>query len=164
MGQNKPITPKTYITTLTIIYYGLCLSPVLFGLFLFYSSNDPGFNAYDSEEPLWAAVVLMFLGALVLNGFIFKILLKGVSANKSLKDKLTTYQTASLMRYALLEGPALFAVIVFSFTNNVFYLVLGAILIAYLFLLRPSINKIVADLNLSSPERAIMQRENQKIE
>jgi len=80
-----------------------------------------------------------------LSNFLFKSQLKNIDSKLSFDDKFPTYQTASLSRWAVLEGAAF--IILFY---NKDYLIFGILIIIYLILLMPTEDRIKKDLdNLS---------------
>jgi len=66
---------------------------------------------------------------------------------------LAGYQAASLIKYALLEGPALLNIIWFSLTGNLLYLTIGGVMILFLFIQRPKAEKIEKELELKSDHK-----------
>ena len=75
-----------------------------------------------------------------LSNFMFKSQLKQVDSRLTLEEKLPLYQTASLIRWAILEGAAFFILFI-----KPDLLILGIIIILYLVFLRPTEEKIVSD-------------------
>ena len=68
------------------------------------------------------------------------------------KEKFLLYRAASILQWALLEGPSLFCILCFFLTGNYAFLAL-AIAIMFLFILMaPSKNKIVTQLQISESE------------
>ncbi|MNL17564.1 hypothetical protein D3C87_1386640 [compost metagenome] len=91
----------------------------------------------DSSSIVFA--VLPFL-AIFVGNFLFKSHLKQADENSKIEEKLPVYQTASIIRWAILEGVAF--VILFLKPDLVLF---GLIAIGYLIFLRPTEEKINAD-------------------
>lgn len=91
----------------------------------------------DSSSIVFA--VLPFL-AIFLGNFLFKSQLKQADQNLKIEEKLPVYQTASIIRWAILEGVAF--IILFLKPDLALF---GLIVIAYLIFLRPTEDKINAD-------------------
>jgi len=68
-------------------------------------------------------------------------------------QKFEVYRAASLVQWALLEGPAIFCLICFFLTGNYAFLGLALVLIILFFLLGPTRTKIAFQLGLSEDER-----------
>jgi hypothetical protein len=75
----------------------------------------------------------------------------------TLLEKLTGYQAALIVRFALLEGPSLFAIVVFTLTNNWFFLLISVCIIVYFITLRPGTEKVADDLQLNYDEKLELQ-------
>jgi hypothetical protein len=63
------------------------------------------------------------------------------------------YRTATIIRYALVEAPALIALIGYLLSGNVFCLAVAGALVAWFVLLVPSQQKTINELDLSGEER-----------
>ncbi len=88
-----------------------------------------------------------------LSNFLFKSQLNSISENAELKEKLIKYQSASIIKYAVLEGVALFSIVIYTSTNNFLYLLIASGLLLYLILQRPTSSKIISDLDLKGNEK-----------
>lgn len=87
------------------------------------------------------AYVLIPIIAYIVSNFMFKTQLK--SADRTLKpeDNMAVYQTASIIRWAILEGAAFLIL----FLNKDFIL-FGVLVIVYMALLHPTENRVKTDL------------------
>ncbi|WP_158657208.1 hypothetical protein [Maribacter cobaltidurans] len=84
-------------------------------------------------------------------------MISSVNKDVSLENKLKTYQTASIIKYALLEGPAFFAIVAYSLTGNALPLVIAICLVLYLAVQRPNLHKLMDTLPLTSDEKRKLQ-------
>ena len=87
------------------------------------------------------------LVAYYLSNFIFKIVLKGIKREATTDEKLTIYQSASIVRWAILEASCF--VILFLKPD---FILLGFILLIYMYLIRPTKNTIAQTLNIKNTE------------
>lgn len=85
------------------------------------------------------------VAAFLLSNFLFRARLKQVDPRLRIEEKLPDYQTASLIRWAILEGGAF--LILFMKPD---LLIFGILLILYLIYLRPTEQKIVSDFQSST--------------
>lgn len=70
------------------------------------------------------------------------------SSSMSVEQKFTQYRTACIIQWATCEGPALFSAVAYFMTGDATFLVLfGAILLYFLFRLRPSVDAFNRDFN-----------------
>ncbi|MCH3885886.1 MFS transporter [Tenacibaculum aquimarinum] len=81
--------------------------------------------------------------AVLASNFVFKNLLSKIDSKQSKEQKLMQYQTASIVRWAILEGGA-FLILFLKPELAIF----GLLLILYLFLVKPTKEKIENELNI----------------
>ena len=79
--------------------------------------------------------------AYIFSNILFKRLISKIDKKLKIETNLGAYQTASLIRWAILEGAAFFIII-----SKPDFILFGAVLIIYLALLRPTENGIINDL------------------
>lgn len=163
MANPTANTPNKFIKTISIIHLGLMTGPVLFG-FVAYSQTKNSFLDYSDTSDVFLIVVPLFaLTGIFVGNLIFKQAMKSAERTEGLQTKLARYQTASLIKYALIEGPAFLGVVAFFITGNLTYLYIAGVLILYLYLLRPTKDKIERGLGLRGKERDQFNRLNQPI-
>ncbi|XMO87963.1 MFS transporter [Algibacter sp. AS12] len=85
--------------------------------------------------------VLIPVIAYVFSNFMFKTQLKNADNKLKLEDNMAVYQTASIIRWAILEGSA-FLILVMSKD----FILFGVLIILYLALLHPTEDRIKSDL------------------
>jgi hypothetical protein len=89
-------------------------------------------------------LLIPFAAFLASNG-LYKFQLKKGNPKLSIEENLPIYQTASIIRWAILEGAALVLLVL-----KKDFIVFGLLIIVYLFLIHPSEDKIKRDLNIST--------------
>ncbi|WP_296383040.1 hypothetical protein [Winogradskyella sp.] len=148
-NTNQPQTPKGILKTITIIYYAYCAAILIFGIVALYITENVEIKIADSEDPFFYLVPVFAIAIAFLSHFLFQKNLKKTQEKSTLKEKLVQYQSARIIRYAMLEAPALLGIVIFIITSNPFYLLIAAIVLAYLVLLRPTKPILKEDLNLN---------------
>lgn len=93
----------------------------------------------DSSDLIYFAIPIL---AFFLSNFLFKSQLKQVDPKLKPEENLPIYQTASIIRWAILEASAL--LILFLKQD---LLLLGILIIVYLVFLRPTEDRIVSELS-----------------
>jgi hypothetical protein len=83
-----------------------------------------------------------------------------IKIKKNLSDKLNAYRSVIIARGAFLEFPSLFAVIAFILTGEILFLGLTGSLIALFVFLRPTKERVIKDLQLSSEETLLINNDN----
>ena len=101
------------------------------------SLNFLNFDKIDSSNFIFLLIPVV---AIILGNYLYKDNMQKVDTTLKDEEKIGTYQTASLVRWAILEGAAFFIL----FYKDEFIL-LGLLLIIYMLFLRPSENKMTED-------------------
>ncbi len=128
------------IRALQIIHLGICAGTII-AYFIIgdLSLEKLHLPIIDSTSIIYLAIPVL---AFVLSSILFKAQLKQIDPKLKLENKLPIYQTASIMRWAVLEGAAF----IILFLNPDFIL-FGILLIVYLLFLRPTEERITNDLS-----------------
>jgi hypothetical protein len=82
----------------------------------------------------------------------------------SLKEKLSGYQSAKIIKYALIEGPAFFSIVIALNTENSYFLTIAAALIGYLYFQKPTKEQIESDLELTGKMRSQFQKMDEPVD
>ena len=128
------------IKVLQIIHLGICAGTIVAYLFVGdFSVEILNVPSIDSSDLIYFAIPIL---ALFLSNFLFKSQLKQVNPKLKPEDNLPIYQTASIIRWSVLEAAAL--LILFLKPE---LLVLGILMIIYLVSLRPMEDKIVSEFS-----------------
>ncbi|MEP6748157.1 MAG: hypothetical protein ABJB86_10565, partial [Bacteroidota bacterium] len=83
--------------------------------------------------------------------------LEAIPATASAVEKLNDYRTAAIIKWAMIEGAALFAIICFMITRNYAFIALAFALIIFFALQAPSKLKLMLQLQISESEFATLQ-------
>ena len=128
------------IKTLQIIHLAVCAGTILAYFLLGELSIEKLKNipVIDSSSIVYVFIPIL---AFVLSTFLFKSQLKQIDPKLKTEDKLPIYQTASIMRWAVLEGAAF--LILFLKPD---FILFGILIIIYLIFLRPTEERINNDL------------------
>jgi hypothetical protein len=101
------------------------------------SMNFLEYKEIDASNFIYIVVPII---AIILGNYLYKDLLKNVDKRLKLAEKIGTYQTASLIRWAIIEGAAFFILL-----HNTEFVLIGMFLILYLLFLKPSEQKMKLD-------------------
>ncbi|MBX2846670.1 MAG: hypothetical protein KTR13_10705 [Saprospiraceae bacterium] len=139
------------LRSLSVIHAALCMGVIIF-LSVIYFGLKP-----EKLEPT-NTIFLILGGMLVLTGIsasliFYRSLLSKLNEADSIGAKFTTYRSASIIRYALLEGPTLVNSVFFLLTGNPIHLYIALAGVAILFLSRPTLQQFVNDARLTGDER-----------
>ncbi len=161
--SSQELTPNKFVQTLTIIYMAL-LSGLLFFVAIIFFQFDGGMTpTFDTSDTLLLVYPIIAIGAILGSQTIFKKLLTAAESKPGLKAKLASYQTASIIKFAIIEGPAFFGIILSMITGNTAFIAIAGVLIIYLLLQKPSRSKVESELNLRGEHRNQFNRFDEEI-
>lgn len=150
--QNKAAT--TYIQTLTLIYLALAIGQLTF---LWAASQFGGINPELHLNFKHIAPAVVIIGVLA-GSFIYMSRMNQIKPEQSLHQKLQNYTIANIMRWALLEGSAMFCLVCYFLTGNIWYAYLFASAFLPFLINRPSLDKCLQQLPLNESEKSILQQ------
>lgn len=153
-NQNREVSPKTFLKTIGIIHLALVVGQVLFGVVVFTQSHAISLNLKDTHDPFLLVVPIMAIGSFTASIIVFKQLLNAAANKATLTAKITAYQSALIVRFALLEGASLFGIVTFLLRGNLLFIGISGLIVLYFLILRPTKDKTQTDLNLSYEETA----------
>lgn len=162
-NQSIAFTPKSFIQRITIIYLALIIGQLLFAG-VSYTLVETNFLSFDFGSDVFVMLVpaIAVSGAFASN-FIYTKKINELTSLESLKDKVMGYQTACIIRFALLEGPALLGIVYYMQTGNLLFLIIAGALIVYFITLRPTKEKIETDLNFSFEHKSTFNQMDEVI-
>lgn len=128
------------IKTLQIFHLASCAGTILAYFFVGELSVEK-LKSIPTIDSTSAVYVFIPVFAFVLSTFLFRSQLRQIDPKLKLEEKFPIYQTASIMRWAVLEGAAF----ILLFLKPEFVL-FGILIIIYLIFLRPSEERIKSDL------------------
>lgn len=152
-------TPNKIVKTISIIHLALLAGPLIAGAF-FYLNTEISTNGSGNDIFIYIFPIIG-LGGIFASKVIYRLFLNPLKQKENLRDKLAGLQSASLIQYALIEGPAFLNIIWFSQTGNLLYLTIGGVLLIYLFILRPNKAKIENDLELKGEHKRQFHKGNE---
>ncbi|MEN8125479.1 MAG: hypothetical protein ABFR32_10155 [Bacteroidota bacterium] len=155
MENNNNIlpSPKKSIQILSIIHLVLSLGIIFFGTIVYLQVSETNFDISKTDDTFFYLVPILAIGGIWVSNFLFNQKINEIPKNTTLIEKLAAYQTASIIKYALLEGPAFLGIIAFMEDGNLLYLLISGLLVLYLFYQKPTKDKIEIDLNLSEEQK-----------
>lgn len=143
---------KNFLTTLKLIHGSLILGLLIFCGFAYWrnaglETTSDLVSIFIYIVPL-AATVVYFAST-----YIFQNTVQNINQNKSIQHKISIYQKALIIKYALLEAPTLLALLAYYLTGNALHLVIALCIIAYFISQRPTAEKLRTDLHLNREEQ-----------
>ncbi|MBS9462271.1 hypothetical protein KIM67_07605 [Flagellimonas sp. 389] len=162
-NNTGKLTTRIFIKTLIIIHLSLIAGPIAFACFAYFQTQDAVIDFTNTDDSFLLIIPIFAIGAIFMGNLIYKKLTAEISKIAGLKQKLMRFQTASLIKFASVEAPALFSVVAFYMTGNMAFLLISVVLIFYFFTLRPTKVKIENSLTLRGEEKNQFNKLDQPI-
>ena len=144
--------PKLFLRTLSLIHYFLCAGLIAFGAFAYWQNGS--FNAGTIGEDIFVYIVpIVAMMGYFGSKLMYRKMILNLPKNETLATKLSRYQVANLVQYALLEGPAFLALFVYLSSGTALYLAIAIALTIYLFARRPTLNRLFEEVPMSFEEK-----------
>ena len=139
---------------LKIVHTAMLAGQVLFIAILFFMAYTKKIEPVlpEMDKPLQIIAVLLSAAGFFLGINIFKkklLAIRDDMNNGSVQQKFAKYRMASIMQWAMLEGPCLFCCICFFLVGNYAFLALAAVLVLLFAVLAPVKIKAALQLGLS---------------
>jgi hypothetical protein len=152
-------TSKSYFMALTVMHLALVGGIVFFGGIMTFLVTNLAVSAEmrGLETTFLYIVCIFFVFGIISSFVIYRKRVGDLTNQQDLTSKMTGYRGAFIVRLALLEGPAFFAIVVAFLTGNLLFLVFAGIIAVYMIYLRPSKETVARDLGLNYDEIAKIQ-------
>jgi len=159
-------TSKSYFTTLILLHASLLLGQFVLGALAYYvaCTGSIGGSTTELSQMLLIIVPLIAIGGIIGGSFLAKAQIVEIKQKETLLEKLMAYQTTLLIKYALLEGASLLAIISYLLTGNTLFMGIATVIILLFVIYRPTITKIIVDLELDQAEIEVMKNPHAFIE
>ena len=147
-SPNNFQSTEVFLKTITIIHLALLVSQVLFAVVVYTKIPHKIVSLQAAGDVYFYLVPCFAIVAAVIGTYVYRPRIAALAEKGSLQEKLMGYQSALIIRWAISNGPSLFATVVFLLTSNVFYLFVAGLNILYFIWLRPTKERIDEELNL----------------
>lgn len=153
--ESRGQTSKEYFKLLSLLHTSLLGAQLLFAVVAFYLNMNGQFSndAGEFNDIFQFIVPVVIVGAVLGSTMLFKAQLKSIKAKPELKDKLNGYRSASLIKYAMLEAPSMFAIVCYLLTANFIFMGFAGLIIVVFLLNRPLPENTANDLELNQAEK-----------
>ncbi len=163
--EQAQLKSKSYFTSLKIIHFALTAG-IAFFMLIAISLQFTGFEPElkELEEILLAITVAGAVAGVFTGNLLFTKKLEQLVELKCLKEKLIGYQSALILKYAMVEGPAFFTIVAYLLTANILFPLITVLLVFTMVLFAPRKDKLISDLNLSRRETEMLNNSDAVIE
>lgn len=155
-----PHSYRSKLVTLSILSSAPIMVLIVFSGVVAYLHHAGGFPRHEEQTSLFMWIVPATLAlSFVLSGILFKEAIRKIRPETPLKEKFNKYQNAVILRMALTEIPGLLGCVAALITGDFYFLIAPLAVVVILYLSRPSVFRITADLALNREEQRMMMEE-----
>ncbi len=150
MSEEEKALVVKEIKILTVVHLAMMAGILIFSM----GVTGMNFTGVTSPtlipaDPIFRILVpAVGLMSFVMAGILYRKLVQGIPREINLAKKLLRYKNYNIIQFAIIEGGAFFAIIIYLLTNDILSFMVAGILLIGLFLVRPSYEKCRADLGL----------------
>lgn len=156
MQDQLPVKSRDYLRTLNVLFAALVAGQIVFALVISLMNifNKPVLIIPAALLPVLVWLVPAFAVLAVLMGWqVFRFRIKALQQQHDLTVRLQGYRAALLLRFAIMEGAGLLAIIIFYLSGSYIFLAVAAFIIVAFILNRPSKAKVIQHLNMQYDEQ-----------
>lgn len=155
--QSQATSPYQQFRVLKLIYTALATAIALFAIAVLTISyvQEMTFSSGTDEDNdlfLYISLALVVLSIPMSKVLFHQLIGKVKGTSEPLSKKLSTYQTALIVKAAILEFPAAFVCVTALITDNLLILLLIPLILFIFFINKPSLFRLESDLELSRDE------------
>ena len=145
---------SNYLKALSVLYTALLSGQIIFALLAFALVSTGNFASKmpQAENIFFILVPALIISARLGGTAMYKKKIQEALNAGTLTEKLALYRAATITRCALLEGSVLFAIITYLLTNKIALLAFAAGGLLLFYMLKPTKEKIINELNISAEE------------
>lgn len=156
MQYQQPTNFKELYNSIKILplalIAGLCM---ISGIAIFLKQGE---KMTDNFGELFVIIIALIAAAgFVMGSYIFRKRIAD-SMGKTMIEKLVIYRQATIVRFALLEGPGILSIVLFFLTGNYLYMVISGAMVFFMILNRPTDDMIATHLMLTEEDKQQMKK------
>lgn len=148
MTQHQNEVPKSFIRTISMLHIAILIAMIAFTLFVYYTGDQLKIDAYPDGNIFLYIVPIASIVAYFASSTIYKNAINKIPKKLPLQNKLARFQSASLIKYAILEAPVFLALIAYLQSSYALFLTIAMALLLYFYSQRPTEEKIKKALSL----------------
>jgi hypothetical protein len=159
----KSITADSTLKTLVFTHMALLAFQMLFAITAFAQTTRMYFGVMNMDDQFVFIAPVLALGGFFGGYLIFKKQKYILREKENIQQRLAGYQSVLITRFILIQGPAVFAIVAYILSGNIFFLFITGTMSVYFIFLRPTREKIESDLRFSFDNAMIHQLEHEEI-
>lgn len=145
-----------FLSKIILIYFALISSTLMVCVVFYFLVKDMQPSNEDLFFPLILLAVIMLFTSLFIIKFINGLQLKSINDKAGLSEKLSAYLTLQIIKFAMIEGIALFTLVGFFLTVNFLFFIVFFGALSFYIIERPSKEKFLFEVELTQEEKDIV--------
>lgn len=143
-----------FLKAISILFTAMLAGQIIFAALAFALVYTGSFktSAPELENIFFILVPVLIIGGRLAGTSLYKKKIQQAKDTSVVAEKLNLYRAAFITRCALLEGPVLFAIITYLLTNKIELLAFAAGGILLFYMLKPTKEKVVSELQVKDSE------------
>ena len=151
MSSNSEIANQLRVTKK--IYTSIFTGLLIFLIIVIVISQENNADGGNSLDKVFTVIVPLFgLLMMVFSKMVYNKMVSGYLSGTDLVEKIMRYRTSKIISWAMVEAACLFALVATMLTSNYLYIAVVIFLLGYLFMLKPSKESLIHDLQLEKTE------------
>ncbi len=148
---------RQFFTQLRLTFFAFLAGIILFmvSVLIVTQSADPKSHSLDTV--LLVAAPLSSMALLLVAHRLFQGRVKAAQGAAKLFEKMDAYQSATMLRFLLLDGAAFIQLIAFFLTENRIFLPITLVVATLFMLYRPTMDRFIRDMALNPVEAKVMR-------
>ncbi len=148
-NQNQSLSPFS----ITKLIGAALISGVIFFAMVSFMTQGTYHLEYDPDDMMLPVVFMVLLTGTVASIFLVNKFVV-LTEPSNLTAKLGNYQTRTIIKFAMIEAPAIFAIFQFMTTGSLYYIFMALVALVVMVYLFPSKQKFILEYNLTMDERS----------
>ena len=148
---------KNQLKIINIIHLSLMAGMLLFFIVVIVVIRSNEMNINKDLDKIFTIIVSVYgLIAMFSARLIFNLIISKYTSGTDLQDKIFKYRSAKIVSWAILESGCILSIIATMLTSNYLYIAVLIFLLGYFYMLRPSRQSLINDLQLNSQEKDLI--------
>ncbi|HEY0771185.1 MAG TPA: hypothetical protein VGD31_12705 [Sphingobacteriaceae bacterium] len=143
--ENQNINLKP----IQMVHLAMCIAPTIFLTVVFILNQSNSRYGEFGNDPLYFITPAMAAGAFITGQILFKKHLSAIDTDMILSERLAKYQSAFIIRQALIEGATIFNIVAYFLLRHYFFAAIATVLILLMVTFRPTKFRVSEDLQLN---------------
>ncbi|GGF34648.1 hypothetical protein [Echinicola rosea] len=161
--KTQPQTSKAYFKNLTILHGMLLVAQIAFFTAAYFFTDRSMVSNEELNSLFTYLIPVLVLAGIAGSNLLFRKQLAKLIETDTLKVKLTGYLSSLVIKYALLEIPAMLSIVAYFITANYLFLGMAVVVLIVFVLDRPSMGRTITDLQLSMAERQKVENPHEEV-